>query len=653
MINKETIDKIFDAADIVEVVSDFITLKKRGVNYLGLCPFHNEKTPSFTVSPAKGIYKCFGCGKGGNAVNFIMEHEQLSYVETLKWLAKKYHIEIVETEMTEEQKEQKDARESMLIVTGFAQKTFSYNLTETEEGKAVGLSYFKERGFTEKTIKKFELGYCRKERDAFTKLALSKGYKEKYLISTGLTVKRDDGTYFDRFAERVMFPIHNLMGKVTAFGGRTLRTDKKIAKYLNSPESEIYHKSKVLYGIYFAKKSIIQNNKCYLVEGYTDVISMHQAGIENVVASSGTSLTPDQIRLIKRFTPNVTVLYDGDAAGIKAALRGIDLVLEEGMNVKVVLLPKDEDPDSFAKSHSATEFYDFIEQNEADFITFKTKLLLSETKGDPVKKSQLIGDIVRTIAVIPDGITRALYVKECAGIMSIDEKILHSEINKILYKKREERWKKQQKVIPPNPSGQPLNTQLEESDKFEKFEKEIIRLLLLYGDKTVFRILDEDKKNYTDVLAVNYIYEEVKDEIKFQTPEYKIIFDEIKEAFEKGDILDGTYFIHHQNQIVAKIVSNLMAEQHHLSEKLWTKGDGFIRYEKDDLLKVIDNAINGYKYEMVMEILKNIGEKIKQISPSDSDAEEKLTELLNEHIAYTEFKKEISKILGDRIILKY
>lgn len=649
MIDKGTIDKIFDAADIVDVVGDFVHLKKRGVNYLGNCPFHNEKTPSFTVSPSKGIYKCFGCGKGGNPVNFIMEHEQLSYVETLKYLAKKYHIEVVEKEETPEQKEQKDARESMLIVNTFAQKQFSHNLLETDEGKAVGLKYFKERGFNEHILEKFQLGYCRSARDSFTQSAIQNGYKAKYLVDTGLTIQRDENKMFDRFSERVMFPIHNLMGRVLAFGGRTLRSDKKIAKYLNSPESEVYHKSKVLYGIYFAKKSITKNNKCYLVEGYTDVLSMHQAGIENVVASSGTALTPDQIRLIKRFTPNITVLFDGDAAGIKAALRGIDLVLEEGMNVKVVLLPDGEDPDSFAHKHSATEFYDYISQNEADFISFKTKLLLSDTQGDPVKKANLINDIVGTIAVIPDGITRSVYVKECSTIMEVDEKVLYAQINKLLYKKREQQWKKE-KLSKPADTTQKETAPISASNKFELFEKEIVRLLLTHGPKTLFTIAAKENKPEEDVSVAQYICNEMDGELEIQTPVYQIIFSEYRQLLEKGITPEDNFIAKHENQLVSKAAADLLSENYKVS-KLWSKKGSYIATEEDNLKQVIDNAINGYKYEMVMNYLQEIEKEIKEIQKEEQQ-QPKLSKLYDKYMAYTQYKIEISRTLGERIVLK-
>ena len=431
MIDQPTIDRILDAANIVDVVSEFVTLRKRGVNYVGLCPFHDDKTPSFYVSPAKNICKCFACGEGGTAVHFIMKHEQLSYFDALRYLAKKYNIEIHERELTDKEKQIRSDRESMLIVNAWAQKYFTMLLNEHIDGKTIGMRYFAERGFREDTIRKFQLGYSLEQRDALYQAALKSGYKKEYLEKTGLVIAYDDGRVNDRFRGRVIFPVHSLSGKVVAFGGRVLKKDEKTAKYVNSPESEIYHKSNELYGIYFAKQAIVKADRCFLVEGYTDVISMHQSGVENVVASSGTALTHGQIRLIHRFTNNITVLYDGDAAGIKAAIRGIDLLLEEGMNVKVVLLPDGEDPDSFARSHSASEFTEFIRQNETDFVRFKTKLLLAEAGNDPVKRSALIGDIIRTIAIVPDNITRTIYIRECSAKMEIDEQVVLNEVNKI------------------------------------------------------------------------------------------------------------------------------------------------------------------------------------------------------------------------------
>ena len=448
MIDQPTIDRILDAANIVDVVSEFVTLRKRGINYVGLCPFHTDKTPSFYVSPAKNICKCFACGEGGTAVHFIMKHEQLNYFDALRYLAKKYNIEIQERELTDKEKQRKSDRESMLIVNSWAQQYFTTQLYEHVEGKTVGLRYFAERGFREDTIRKFQLGYSLDKRDALYKEATKNGYKKEFLEKTGLVIAYDNGGVNDRFRGRVIFPVHTLSGKVVAFGGRVLKKDEKTAKYVNSPESEIYHKSNELYGIYFAKQAIVKEDRCFLVEGYTDVISMHQAGIENVVPSSGTALTQGQIRLIHRFTSNITVLYDGDAAGIKAALRGIDLLLEDGMNVKVVLLPDGEDPDSFARKHNASQFSEFIKQSETDFIRFKTRLLLDDAGTDPIKRSALITDIIRTVAIIPDNIARSIYIRECSAMMEIDEQVLLNEVNKIRLSK-EERQNMQGQVTPP------------------------------------------------------------------------------------------------------------------------------------------------------------------------------------------------------------
>ncbi len=440
MIDQATIDRILDAAQIVDVVSEFVTLKRAGVNYKGLCPFHNEKTPSFVVSPSKGLCKCFSCGKGGNVVHFIMEHEQLNYYEALKWLANKYHIEVKERELSAEEKQAQNDRESMFVVNDFANNYFQNLLHHHIDGQSIGLAYFRQRGFRDDIIRKFQLGYSLNERDALAKEAMGKGFKQEFLEKTGLCYRRDnDGQLRDRFWGRVMFPVHTLSGKVVAFGGRVLKTDGKVAKYVNSPESDIYHKSSELYGIYFAKQAIVRDDRCFLVEGYTDVISMHQAGIENVVASSGTSLTSGQIRLIHRFTNNITVLYDGDGAGIKASIRGIDMLLEEGMNIKVVLLPDGEDPDSFARKHNATDYKAYINSHEVDFIRFKTNLLLEEVGNDPIKRAGLIGDIVRSISVIPENIVRSVYIRECSQLLQVEEKLLVQEVNKLMKRTKEEK----------------------------------------------------------------------------------------------------------------------------------------------------------------------------------------------------------------------
>lgn len=447
MIDQATIDRILDAAQIVDVVSEFVTLRRRGVNYIGLCPFHNEKTPSFSVSPSKGLCKCFSCGKGGNVVHFIMEHEQLSYYEALKWLARKYNIEVKERELTEEEKQASNLRESLFVVNQFASEYFQNVLYNVEEGQRIGMTYLRSRGFRDDIIKKFQLGYSTENRDALARTAIEKGYKPEFLEKTGLCYRKDDGTLRDRFWGRVIFPVHTLSGKVVAFGGRVLNAATKNVqmKYVNSPESEIYHKSRELYGIYFAKQAMVRQDRCFLVEGYTDVISMHQSGIENVVASSGTALTSDQIRLIHRFTNNITVLYDGDGAGIKASIRGIDMLLEEGMNVKVCLLPDGDDPDSFARKHNATEYQAYINDHEVDFIRFKTDLLIEEAGKDPIKKANLITSIVKSISVIPDSITRNVYIRECSEMLRMEERVLVNAVGKLKEQADENRKKEEQR----------------------------------------------------------------------------------------------------------------------------------------------------------------------------------------------------------------
>lgn len=447
MIDQATIDRILDAAQIVDVVSEFVTLRRRGVNYIGLCPFHNEKTPSFSVSPSKGLCKCFSCGKGGNVVHFIMEHEQLSYYEALKWLARKYNIEVKERELTEEEKQASNLRESLFVVNQFASEYFQNVLYNVEEGQRIGMTYLRSRGFRDDIIKKFQLGYSTDNRDALARTAIEKGYKPEFLEKTGLCYRKDDGTLRDRFWGRVIFPVHTLSGKVVAFGGRVLNAATKNVqmKYVNSPESEIYHKSRELYGIYFAKQAMVRQDRCFLVEGYTDVISMHQSGIENVVASSGTALTSDQIRLIHRFTNNIIVLYDGDGAGIKASIRGIDMLLEEGMNVKVCLLPDGDDPDSFARKHNATEYQAYINDYEVDFIRFKTDLLIEEAGKDPIKKANLITSIVKSISVIPDSITRNVYIRECSEMLRMEERVLVNAVGKLKEQADENRKKEEQR----------------------------------------------------------------------------------------------------------------------------------------------------------------------------------------------------------------
>jgi DNA primase len=621
MIKPETIQKIFDAARIEEVVGDFVTLKKRGVNYIGLCPFHNEKTPSFTVSPAKGIFKCFGCGKAGNAVKFVMEHEHYSYPEALKYIAKKYGIEVEETELTSEEKQQMDERDSMFAVNTFISNYFQEQLFNSEEGKAIGLTYFKERGFLESTIKKFQLGYAQDQWEAYSKYALSQGYDKEVLVKTGLSIDKGN-RLMDRFRGRVMFPIHNLTGKVIGFGGRILSSEKSTAKYVNSPESDIYNKSKSLYGVFFARNAIVKQNNCFLVEGYTDVISLHQAGIENVVASSGTSLTVEQIKLIKRFTPNITILYDGDAAGIKASFRGIDLILYQGMNVKIVLFPEGEDPDSFARSHTSTELEEFIRKQAVDFIKFKTRLLLDETLGDPVAKVTLIKEIVQTIAHIPDAINRTVYVQECSTLMDIPEQTLMNELNKLLrekYRKNLRRSSEEEVPVAENgrqPLPAPKQAELDPLDITEH-ERQVVRLLLLYGnDKVTIHEMIEDElgeevEQDREIRVGEYILQSLEnDDIKFEKEIYNRIVDEMKQGMESGEMPDEQYFINHTDEKIAQETIAIIATPYELSEN-WEKNKIYVKQEQDDLLKTVITTLNPFRTKLISRYLREITEKMK------------------------------------------
>ena len=614
MIDQQTIDRINEAARIEDVVADFVTLRKRGVNLLGLCPFHNEKTPSFTVSPAKGIFKCFGCGKGGNAVHFIMEHEQMSYVEALKYLARKYHIEVVEKELTAEEKAAKDDRESMLLVNEYAQKYFTDILHHHIDGKAIGLGYFRERGFRDDIILKFQLGYCLDEKDAFTQAALKAGYKQEFLVKTGLTYEGENNYIADRFRGRVMFPVHSLSGKVLAFGGRILKQADKLAKYVNSPESDIYHKSNELYGIYFAKQAIVKDDRCYLVEGYTDVISMHQSGIENVVASSGTSLTPGQIRLIHRFTENVTIIYDGDPAGIKASLRGIDLLLEEGMNIRVLLLPDGDDPDSFARKHNASDFVDFVNENSVDFIRFKTNLLLDDAGSDPVKRAGLIQDIVRSIAIIPNQIIQAEYVKECSTLLNVSEQILYHEIAKIKNKQLQDTLKRAgttRQATPEQVEAQDEGRKTPVKQKFAGEELNLMWLLMKYGSYTLYESADENGENKSTVNVGDYIlYELDNDQIILQNPIYEKIRQEYKKTYKENEFNAENYFIQHPDNDLSRTAVDLLTEKYSLS-KIHNK------YQKpktdaERLDELAPRFVLEYKLAVVMDNRRNKMMEMKQ-----------------------------------------
>jgi DNA primase len=648
MIDQATIERIVDAAHISDVVSEFVTLRKRGVNQLGLCPFHNEKTPSFTVSPAKGIFKCFGCGKGGNSVNFIMELEQLSYPDALRWLAKKFHIEIEEKEESQEEKALKDERESMMIVSAFAQKYFSRFLLKENEGRTIGLSYLRERGIRDDIITKFELGYCPDGKDLFTKAAEREGYKMEFLEKTGLTIKRDDWVR-DRFGGRVIFPVHNVAGRVIAFGGRTLTNDKKVAKYLNSPESDIYHKGRTLYGIYQAKRDITRLDKCYLVEGYTDVLSFHQAGIENVVASSGTSLTIEQIRLIRRFSPNITIVYDGDDAGIKASLRGIDMVLEEGINVKVLPLPRGEDPDSFARSMSASELTDYIKKNETDFIKFKTQLLMESVENDPVSKARLINEIVRSISVIPDTITRTIYIKECSRLMDVQEAVLYSEIRKIQNKQSEDHTRKELQEIQVQ-AAKPVvpSTEKKIVNPFETEEREIIRILLKYFHQDVFEIEDETTHEVHTYTVGVYVLSELKnDGLISVNPKVRTILLDMELNLDNKDFDPMRYFTQHPDNDISQYASNLLAEKY-TESKRWSKGGAFIETESELLYLLVPKLIQEYKLKNVKVLLKKLEHQIKEAS--NNNETEKLMECMNQYQNLKKVMKELSELLGFRTI---
>lgn len=625
MIDRATIEKIIDAAEITEVIQEFVSLKKRGVNYLGLCPFHNEKTPSFIVSPSKGIFKCFGCGKAGNAVNFIMEHERLSYPEALKYLAKRYHIEVVEKELTAEETAKQNERESLLILTGYASRQFSQNLFSSDEGMAIGLSYFKERGFRQETLKKFEVGYSFEKYDAFSRQAMDDGYSKDFLIQTGLSVQHED-KLFDRFRGRVMFPIHSLSGQVLGFGGRVLKTDGKLAKYLNSPESEIYHKSRILYGIYQARKAITQFDRCYLVEGYTDVMSLHEAGVENVVASSGTSLTIEQVRLIKRFTPNVTILYDGDAAGIKASLRGIDIVLEEGLNVKIVLLPDSEDPDSYSKKISNEEFKAFLKEKETDFIHFKTDLLLRDTKNDPVGRATVIRDIVKSIAVIPDAITRTIYIKECSSQMEMPEEILYQEVGKLRQQKTfQDRNKYPDRQDLPTTPKLVQKDSTKETDSLFFTEQELVRLLLKYGSNEYERISSEGDNQEEVVTIAEFIVREiVSDELMLDNPLFEKIFEEYKFATEQGTFIEESKFIKNIDPQISEVSANLLSEPHVISE-IWRKKQVSLEGEEMRLQKIVSDAVYKFKGDKINNRSKEV---LQLMQEADKEGDREKQELL-------------------------
>lgn len=696
MIDQPTIDRILEAANIVDVVSEFVTLRKRGVNYVGLCPFHADKSPSFYVSPAKNICKCFACGAGGSPVHFIMNHEQLSYFDALRFLAKKYNIEIKERDLTEQERQAHNDRESMLVLNSWASNYFQQLLHTHAEGRSVGLRYFAERGLREETIRKFQLGYSLDQRDALFQAAKAAGYKQTYLEKTGLVIPYENGRVNDRFRGRVIFPVHTLSGKVVAFGGRVLRKGEKTAKYVNSPESEIYHKSNELYGIYFAKQAIVKQDRCFLVEGYMDVIGMHQVGVENVVASSGTALTQGQIRLIHRFTENITVLYDGDAAGIKAALRGIDMLIEEGMNVKVVLLPEGEDPDSFAR-RGATAFDQYIKENETDFIRFKTRLLLHEAANDPIKRSAMISDILRTIAIIPNNIARAVYLRECSETMEIDEQVLLKEVNRLRLQREQHSGKSytssvtptatsMMEVPPPPPpppaidgestsssataqrsSNEPPSFEqipLEEevtpqvpqpavspsvpvsTSPYERYEKSIARYVVQYGERIIFDYQDEQTAEHVQMRLAEYVrFDLDRDGILIAHPQYRQIIKEAAAHCCEEGFMAYRYFLAHPDQEISLLAADLASEKYQLS-KYHSKYQT-IEPESERLDFVVPQELYALKEAHIQEEIKQLQQRIKE-----AGSDEETLALMRQLNELNNLRRMLCKQLGERIILR-
>jgi DNA primase len=688
LISQNTIDNVFETARVEEVIGDFVNLKRAGSNFKGLSPFSDERSPSFMVSPAKGIWKDFSTGKGGNSVKFLMEHSQFTYPEAIRYLARKYNIEIEETEQTDAEKAMTDVRESMYLVSEFAAKYFQDVLINSEEGKAIGLSYFKERGFTNETIKKFDLGYSPETWDALTKEALGKGYKLEFLESTGLTIAREDRP-FDRFKGRVMFPIQSMSGRVLGFGGRILTNDKKAAKYLNSPESDIYHKSKVLYGIYHAKQSIAKQNNCYLVEGYTDVIQFSQAGIENVVASSGTALTPDQIRLINRLTRNITVLFDGDAAGLRASIRGIDLILEEGMNVRVCSFPDGEDPDSFARKNSHDDLVAYLENNSKDFIQFKASILMNEAKNDPIKKADLIRDMVTSISKIPDRIQREVYIQECARIMDISEQVLVSTLAQLIQKDIAEANKKQKqeqkpfevvrnqapkntnfsggdpedpRTGPPEGYGYPGDMgypaeQAEKVDILYGFERKIIEILLLYGNvledfEDVFLKADEEGnvKEVTEKRKYK-VYEKVylslqEDEVELTNTLFKDIFTGLIDFYNQNETFSLDRYLMHLQPEFAQEVTNILMEDEKLVIHNWEGQNIFPKHKSETVEQNVSDTIFSMRWYLISKIIHDLKESL-MTDPQDDNSE-----LLSMVIDYSKLLNNFSRKLG-RVVVPY
>lgn len=713
MIDQATIDRIMDAAQITDVVSDFVTLRKRGVNYVGLCPFHDDKTPSFYVSPSKGLCKCFACGKGGNAVHFIMEHEQLTYPEALRYLARKYGIEIKERELSNEEKQAQSERESLFVVNQFARDYFQNILHNHVDGRSIGMAYFHSRGFRDDIIEKFQLGYCTDSHDAFAQEALKKGYKKEFLVKTGLCYETDDHRLRDRFWGRVIFPVHTLSGKVVAFGGRVLAAATKgvKVKYVNSPESEIYHKSNELYGIYFAKQAIVKQDRCFLVEGYTDVISMHQSGVENVVASSGTALTTQQIKMIHRFTNNMTVLYDGDAAGIKASIRGIDMLLEEGMNIKVCLLPDGDDPDSFARKHNATEFQAFINEHETDFIRFKTNLLLKDAGRDPIKRAELISNLVQSISVIPEAIVRDVYIKECAQLLHVEDRLLVNEVAKRREKQAEqqaERIERERRAaaarantpagnsatvpnsdmpqtaanaptgdIPAPAADSPTQETVpapylptdfppeaalpadayesfipqegKEGREFYKYERLILQMVVRYGERVMCNTTDEAGEE-VPVSVIEYVINDLKeDDLAFHNPLHRQIMTEAAAHLHDEGFIAERYFLNHPDPAISKLTVELVSSRYQLS-KYHSKNQKIVT-DEERLYELVPTLMINFKYAIVSEELKHMMFALQD--PAVANDNEKCNSIMQRYSELREVQSIMAKRLGDRVVLSF
>lgn len=646
MIDRQTIERIREAADIVEVVREFVSLRKAGVNYKGLCPFHNEKTPSFVVSPAKGICHCFSCGKGGDAIHFLMEIEQLSYPEAIKWLGRKYGIEVREKELTADERQAASLRESMFVVNEWARDYFEDQLHHSADGVAIGMAYLRKRGLRDDIIRKFQIGYSPEQRDALARAALAKGYKREFLVKTGLCFETKDHSLLDRYHGRIIFPVHSVSGKIVAFGGRILGNQKNIGKYVNSPESEIYSKSRELYGLYLAKKAIVRQGRCFMVEGYMDVIAMHQSGVENVVASSGTSLTEGQIRLLHRFTENITVLYDGDAAGIHASLRGIDMLLAEGLNVKVLLLPDGDDPDSFAGKHNPEEFRKYLDDHQTDFITFKTNLLLEGAGSDPIKRAALVTDIVRSISVIPDGIVRQTYAHECARLMDMDERLILSEVSKLRREATTRPATERTNASTAQPAvalAAPVATQTAKSDLLHREERLLAQQIIRYGDLAIEQP-GEDGTTVTTTVAEYIANDLAQDNLAFQDPLYARILAEALQHAGEADFKALPYFLNHPDAAISQLAADLGTRIEQLSSNQQ------LQYgkEADHLPEVIPHLLTDFKYAVVARERKQVQEQIRRLTATGDYAA--LLPLMERFRELNRIFAAVSRAAGNKVV---